>query len=144
MRFDKRTGLLLTAALLLGCSSARIDDPPALPAFNEVFWKTDDPHTHLLYLVVTEADAGSVPTKAVVKRLRAALAVARQKRNRAVPFNVVFFVRRERNDRYGNVSGFSLEQLEEMAMKTPEEAERLVAQHSWMLEELPKEQQAHP
>jgi hypothetical protein len=106
------------------------------------------PNLSLLYVVLTEPRADQETLVGlVVQYARLALAEASARKFKGAvggeekhqyEGNVVFLVRRDRIERRGRLSGFSVEQLREIAGASGERARKLVAAHAWGLGQLPK------
>jgi hypothetical protein len=100
--------------------------------FEEVLWiERPKPEISLLYLVLTNAGGHDDLVRLVVSHASAALREAAK--HQGHEFNVVYFVRPS-----GMYTGFSVEQLREIATASPKRAEELVGQHTWGIGELPK------
>ena len=125
-----------TVASVPKSSSAEPKSNQKRATFDQVFWQPGD-KLDFLYLVITNPKDEPVPQEAVAARAKAALEIARRHQNRPRPFNIVFFVQQTPDDPIGAYSGFSIEQLEELAAAAPEIAKGIVLAHHWSLSPLP-------
>jgi hypothetical protein len=102
----------------------------------------------LLYLVLTQPNADHAKlNEVVVQYVNAALRVAAaehrfegaDKGDKTLKHkgNVVFLVRNSRDDRRGATTGFSVEQLREIAAATPAGGRELASRHAWKLGTIP-------
>jgi hypothetical protein len=105
--------------------------------FDEVVWtehaKLD---ISLLYVVLTETGGHTNEVSLVVSHASAALSEAAK--HQGHDFNVVFLVRTSATARSGSCTGFSVEQLREIASASPAQAEGLVSKHAWSIGDLSK------
>jgi hypothetical protein len=133
-------GLALVALLLVQPPEGRAQEA----RFDEVVLITGGGQD-LLYVVLT--DAGGDRADLVVKYARAALRVAaahkfagttkgdEKPKHRG---NVVFVIRKAAGDQVGAVSGFGVEQLQEIIAAGPEKGRALAARHAWSLGKVPQ------
>jgi len=106
--------------------------PGGQQPFDEVLWvERPKPEISMLYLVLTNTDGHDDRVRLVVSHAAAALREA--EKHQGLKFHVVYFVRPS-----GMYTGFSVEQLQEIAAESPKRAEELVGQHTWGIGELPK------
>ena len=111
--------------------------------------KAKEPDSSSLYVVLTQSRADLDPTayhdklcELVVKQSKAAIQVATEHKFQGTTKanelpkhqgNVVFLVRVSAKALDGYSTGFTVEQLREIAAASPEEGERLVRVHAWAL-----------
>jgi len=107
--------------------------------------KGKEPDPSLLYLVLTQpkADLDKL-CELVVKHAKAAIQAATEhkfqgttKTNEKPKYqgNIVFLVRASTKAPDGHATGFTVEQLREIAAASPEDGKRLVRRHAWALAE---------
>jgi hypothetical protein len=134
--------------LSLPCSAGAGDKNEAgAMTFDEIVWvQRKEPHVSLLYLVVPEYTTEVAKyNELVVRHAKDALRAAEKITTKdatgvswfAGKFNVVFVIRHDKAGRSGAATGFSGEQLREIAAARPDVALRLVDQHAWGLAKLP-------
>lgn len=104
---------------------------------DQVMMSRGNSELDLLYLIVTDSDAETVPSNTVVLLADAALELARQYSSHPKPFNIVFLIRRDRKMNFGMVTGFSLDQLKEIVTAEEKEAKSLARRHAWTIGSIP-------
>jgi hypothetical protein len=137
----------VTALLLAALTASPAAAPPVKPlTFDEVnLVPGKNPRTATLRLVLTVplGDRGDV----VARYAGAALREAARHKFAGTDFGgglpryddvgVTFFLRERPGDRFGAYTGFSIEQLREIAAAKPKEARRLAGRHAWAFKKLP-------
>ena len=135
----KITFAKITLITLLVLSPVFADD--SLSPFEEIIWKEEKtPQISLLYLIISADEKTSwvdSVEEIVITTLPKALIIAKnyRERHKNVEFNVVYFIKTNKNNNSGHVSGFSIKQLEEMDALTKDKAREKVMEHAWDIEE---------
>ena len=134
----------LLAPLSAGPSAAKEE---ADLEFEQVVWvQNKDPQISLLYVLVPEPYKDNAGLdKMVLRYVPAALREAERltgpdelKRARFKgTFNVVFVVRRQKDDKHASATGFSVEQLKEYTSVPREKALKTIGRHAWTSQKLP-------
>ncbi len=131
-------GIALITVLVL--SPVFADD--SISPFGKIIWKEEKaPTVSLLYLVITVEKKDSLIDsikEIVTATLPKALTIAKdyREKHKDVEFNVVYFIKTNRDNDWGYTSGFSIAQLEEMNALDKDKAQEKVIEHAWGMKKL--------
>jgi hypothetical protein len=147
-----KTAAPFLAALILAAALAPHARAEDLTFEQVVLEEGKGPNPSLLYVVLTEPDFKKCDDL-VVRYAKAALKEAADRKFKGVTTgtdrpkyegNVVFLIRTAKGESRGIVSGFSVDQLQEMIQAEPARALQLASRHAWSFGTLPGAQPKQP